>query len=318
MPSNIQMKDQDLYQGLFKIRRFEETVLDNFHKGVFFGTTHTYLGQEANAVGVLSNLQPNDIVFSNHRCHGHFLAYGGDPRALFAELMGKATGVCAGRGGSQHLQWRNFYSNGVQGGIVPIATGMALAEKRKQSEAISIVFIGDGTLGEGVLYEALNIASLWNAPILYVVENNRIAQTTPFELAVAGSVPARFEAFGIPTSELDSSDVRLILQAAEKSVSQVRQQQRPRALILHTARFGPHSKGDDTRSSEQIKQLSQERDPIDIQAQRLNIHARERIDQQVNNEIANAFQMALDDPFPLPILKPGNIHQDFPPNEQNR
>ena len=108
-----------LYSELYKIRRFEETLLENFPKGVFFGTTHTYLGQEANAVGVLSHLQKTDIVFSNHRGHGHYLASGGDLRRLFAELMGRATGVCGGRGGSQHLHWGNFYSNGVQGGIIP-------------------------------------------------------------------------------------------------------------------------------------------------------------------------------------------------------
>ena len=126
MPENLL-----LYRQIYRIRRFEETVLANFQKGIFFGTTHTYLGQEANAVGIISQIQDRDIVFSNHRCHGHYLAYGGDMVSLFAELMGRETGVCGGRGGSQHLHWRNFYSNGVQGGIVPIATGMALAEKYK-------------------------------------------------------------------------------------------------------------------------------------------------------------------------------------------
>jgi len=116
---------------MLRIRRFEETVLDSFPRGWFYGTTHTGIGQEANAVGVLSLRRPGEVVVSNHRCHGHFLAYGGDPRRLFAELMGKASGVCGGRGGSQHLQWRNFYSNGVQGGIVPVATGMALAESKR-------------------------------------------------------------------------------------------------------------------------------------------------------------------------------------------
>lgn len=134
--------NQDLYRSLYRIRRFEETVLDNFSRGIFFGTTHTYLGQEADAVGVLTNIQNNDIVFSNHRCHGHFLAYGGEPRALFAELMGRATGVCGGRGGSQHLHWKNFYSNGIQGGIIPIATGMALAEKYKRLKQQPLHFLG--------------------------------------------------------------------------------------------------------------------------------------------------------------------------------
>src|SRR3989304_4386169 len=122
------MDNAALYRSLYLIRTFEETVLENFPRGIFFGTTHTYLGQEADAVGVLSHLQPGDVVFSNHRCHGHYLAYGGDPRALFAELMGKATGVCGGRGGSQHIHWKDFYSNGVLGGTLPLATGMALAE----------------------------------------------------------------------------------------------------------------------------------------------------------------------------------------------
>src|SRR4030042_604549 len=228
-----------LYRSLYQIRRFEETVLDNFHRGAFFGTTHTYLGQEANAVGVLAHIHENDIIFSNHRCHGHFLSYGGDPYALFAELMGRVTGVCGGRGGSQHLQWRNFYSNGILGGIIPIATGMALAEKYKQSGSVTIAFLGDGTLGEGVIYEAFNMASLWKAPILYVLENNQIAQTTPVELSVAGDIAGRFNAFGIPTKELKTSDILEIMPVASKLLEAVRQELSPYALILHTHRFGP-------------------------------------------------------------------------------
>jgi TPP-dependent pyruvate/acetoin dehydrogenase alpha subunit len=289
---------QQLYRQLFRIRRFEETVLENFPRGVFYGTTHTYLGQEANAVGVLAHLQDGDVVFSNHRCHGHFIAYGGDLRTLFAELMGKATGVCAGRGGSQHLHWQNFYSNGIQGGIVPIATGMALAEKFKRSQAATFVFLGDGTLGEGVVYESLNMAALWKAPILFVVENNRMAQTTPVELAVAGSITARFEAFGLPTHELDSSDVLQIQQAAGAALTQVRIRQAPAALILHTYRFGPHSKGDDTRDAQQVAQFRRQRDPVRIHAERLQNAARAAIEKEVNTEIEAAFHQALHDPLP--------------------
>ncbi|MBA4385738.1 MAG: pyruvate dehydrogenase, partial [Anaerolinea sp.] len=199
--------EEDYFRDMLRIRRFEETVLEEFKRGVFSGTTHTSLGQEANAVGVIRQLLPNDIILTNHRCHGHFLAYGGDMRALFAELMGRQTGVCAGRGGSQHIHWKNLYSNGVQGGIVPIAVGMALAEKQKKTDAAVTVFIGDGTLGEGVIYEAFNMASLWSAPLLIVVENNHIAQTTPTDFALAGDMRMRFQAFGIPAFELDTSDV---------------------------------------------------------------------------------------------------------------
>jgi acetoin:2,6-dichlorophenolindophenol oxidoreductase subunit alpha len=208
--------DVELYRLLYRIRRFEETVLENFPKGVFMGTTHTYLGQEANAVAVLSQIDPQDIVFSSHRCHGHFLVYGGDQRALFAELMGRATGVCGGRGGSQHLHWRNFYSNGVQGGIVPIATGMALAEKRIGSGAIASGFLGDGTLGEGIVYETFNLASLWGAPYCMCWRTTISPRPHPVELAVAGDLQARFNAFGIPATELDSSDVREIYPLARK------------------------------------------------------------------------------------------------------
>jgi TPP-dependent pyruvate/acetoin dehydrogenase alpha subunit len=292
------ISDNTLYSSLFLIRRFEETVLDNFPRGVFYGTTHTYLGQEADAVGVLSHLEAGDVVFSNHRCHGHFLAYGGDPRALFAELMGKATGVCAGRGGSQHLHWKNFYSNGVQGGILPIATGMALAEKRKGSGAITLAFLGDGTLGEGIVYEALNMASLWSAPILFVLENNHIAQTTPVELAVAGEIAARFTAFGIQAQQLDTSDVCEILPVAGGLIQEVRSLSVPRALILHTYRFGPHSKGDDPRDPHEVDRLRLRRDPLTIQASRLSPVERLEVESEVNQRVSDAFRRAVNDPLP--------------------
>jgi TPP-dependent pyruvate/acetoin dehydrogenase alpha subunit len=288
------------YRALYRIRRFDETVLENFPRGVFYGTTHTYLGQEANAVGVLTNLAEGDIVFSNHRCHGHFLAYGGDMRALFAELMGRASGVCGGRGGSQHLQWRNFYSNGVQGGIVPVATGMALAEKLKRSGALAVAFLGDGTLGEGVVYEALNLASLWSAPVLYVVENNHIAQTTPVEHAIAGNIASRFNAFDIPVIELDTSDVLEISTLAAYLLAQVRAESQPRALILHTCRFGPHSKGDDTRDPILVARMRQERDPLTIHAARLALSDRQAIEAETQNEVLAAFQQAASDPQTFP------------------
>lgn len=293
------MSDQTaIYRSLFRIRRFEETVLEQFASGVFFGTTHTYLGQEANAVGVLQRLEPGDIVVSNHRCHGHFLAYGGDPRALFAELMGKATGVCGGRGGSQHLQWRNFYSNGVLGGTVPLAAGMALAEKLQGTGALAVVFLGDGALGEGVVYEAINMAALWAVPLLFVVENNRIAQTTPIEHHLAGSLAGRFTAAGIPTRELDSSDVADILPLAGEQFAGLRAGEGPQALVLHTCRFGPHSKGDDTRPVEELAALRRSRDPVQIQGARLDPADLEGLEAEVSAEIEGAFQAALDDPLP--------------------
>lgn len=296
MPDNA-----ELYRQLYRIRRFEETVLENFPRGVFSGTTHTCLGQEANAVGVLSHIAEGDVVFSNHRGHGHFLAYGGEPRALFAEMMGRSSGVCGGRGGSQHLHWRNFYSNGVLGGIVPIATGMALAEKLKASGSVVVNFLGDGTLGEGVIYEAFNLAGLWQVPVLYVLENNRIAQTTPLEMAVSGDLATRFGAFGISAHELDSSDVLEISRTGAELLAEIRVTSTPRALLIHTCRFGPHSKGDDTRPAELIEHLRLERDPLKIQAARLPEAVRLEIESGVDEEILVAFEKALADSTPTPV-----------------
>ena len=291
------MKDGlEFYRAMYRIRRFEETVLEEFKRGVFAGTTHTSLGQEANAGGVLSARQPEDIIVTNHRCLWHFLAYGGEMRALFAEMMGRASGVCGGRGGSQHIHWRNLYSNGVQGGIVPIAAGMALAEKQKGSGAIVTVFIGDGTFGEGIIYEAFNMARLWSLPLLIVVEHNCIAQTTPTDMVQVGQLAERIRAFEIPVNELDSSDVDVIHQVALNAVETVRREQLPSALLLHTVRFGPHSKGDDTRDEAELARLQLVRDPLKILGQRLSFAMLTAIHDEVDQEVSHAFAQALSDP----------------------
>src|ERR671910_1025981 len=220
------------------IRRFEESLLDLFSQGKLVGTTHTYIGQEANGVGIIDHLdRERDVVFSNHRCHGHYLAFTDDAFGLLCEVMGKAPGVCGGKGGSQHLCKGNFYSNGVLGSIVPVATGIALAEKRKGTGAVSTVFLGDGTLGEGVTYESLNLASLWHLPVLFVVENNHYAQSTPVELELAGSIAARAEAFGVQTAELDTTDVEEVHAAAGEAVARIRETGAPFWLVLNTDPF---------------------------------------------------------------------------------
>ncbi len=285
-------KNTELFQKMLTIRSFETLLLEKFSTGIFTGTTHTSLGQEANAVGVLSHIQENDVVVSNHRCHGHFLAYGGDPQALYAELMGKPDGVCGGVGGSQHLHWRNFYSSGVQGGTVAMAAGMAMAEKRKGDKAIVIDFMGDGTLGEGIVYESLNMISLWQLPILIVLENNHIAQTTPAELAIAGSISQRFEAFGIPAARIDSSDILEISPIAKDLIGRVRDKCTPQALIIDTARLGTHSKGDDTRPLEIVEKLWRERDPLAIHSARLSEGVRSNITLKIETYIQAAFTTA--------------------------
>ncbi len=248
---------------MFLVRRFEESLLDLFSEGKLVGTTHTYIGQEANAVGVVSHLDRDlDVIVSNHRCHGHYLAFTGDLVGLLREVMGKEGGVCGGKGGSQHLCNDGFYSNGILGSTVPVATGMALAERERGSGAVVVAFVGDGTLGQGVVYESLNMASLWQLPILYVVENNFYAQSTPSHLNLAGRITARGEAFGIATAELDTTDVEEIERTAGGIVEGMRTHRRPFFLVLNTYRFSPHSKGDDNRDLAEIEKARQ-RDPLD-------------------------------------------------------
>lgn len=286
---------QELYRQLLRIRRFEELVLDSFPRGMFYGTTHTYIGQEANAVGTLSWLRDGDVVVSNHRCHGHFLAYGGSMHALAAELMGRTTGVCAGRGGSQHIQWRDFYANGILGGTVPLAVGMARAEVARGRDGMVTVFLGDGALGEGVVYESFNMASLWKLPLLFVLENNRYAQSTPIRLNLAGDIPGRFRAFGIEVEELDSTDVLAIRQTAGVHIEKVRAGEGPQALVLQTYRFSPHSKGDDTRDPGEIAAY-RKKDPIPLHGARIAAEERGAIEDQVEQEVAQAFQQAESEP----------------------
>lgn len=251
-----------LYQQMYLIRRTEETLLELFSQGLLFGTVHTCIGQEAVAVGVVNAIdRSKDVIWSNHRGHGHFLAYCDDMEGLIAEVMGKETGVCRGIGGSQHLHFNNFYTNGILGGTVACAAGSALAEKKKKSGAITIVFLGDGAMGEGIVYESLNMASLWKLPILFVLEHNQYAQTTPTSLAHAGDLSNRPKAFGIETREINADNVISVLNLAQESVHKVRTQQKPMFLTMHTYRFAPHSKGDDVRALAEIE-AAKRSDPL--------------------------------------------------------
>jgi TPP-dependent pyruvate/acetoin dehydrogenase alpha subunit len=291
--------EEKLYRQMALIRRFEERLLELFDHGLLFGTTHCYIGQEANAVGILNHLEPGDVVFSNHRCHGHFLVYSDRPEILMAELMGRSSGVVSGRGGSQHVCYGDFYSNGVQGGIVPNAVGMALAEKMKGTGAIATVFLGDGTLGEGVVYEALNMASLWSAPVLFVVENNRWAQSTPVERELAGSMVERGRAFGIDSTEIDSTDAVVLYRHFGALVHAVRTSQRPHFAVVHTYRLCHHSKSDDARPVEEVERFRQG-DPLPLLRRVLDADTAAAIDAEAAARVAEAERWALAAPFPDP------------------
>ncbi len=284
---------EQLYERMYFIRRFEETLLDLFSAGKLVGTTHTYIGQEANATGIIAHLDPDrDVVFSNHRCHGHYLAFTDDAYGLLCEVMGKADGVCGGKGGSQHLCNGNFYSNGVLGSIVPVATGIALAERERGAGAVTIAFLGDGTLGQGVVYESLNLASLWSLPILFVLENNFYAQSTPSALQIAGDITARAEAFGIETAHLDTTDVAVVEREAAQVVQRLRDTGRPFFLVIDTYRFSPHSKGDDIRDPAEIEER-RELDPLLVAGARLDEATRGSLERACEERLAEIVDRAL-------------------------
>jgi len=292
----------ELYQQMLRIRLFEERVLDLFSQGLLSGTTHAYIGQEANAVGVISALDPDDIVISNHRCHGHYIAFKNNPYALLCEMMGKADGLCSGKGGSQHICDGNFFSNGVQGGIVPLAAGLAFTEKYRGTNQIVTVFIGDGTLGQGVVYETLNLISMWGLPVLIVVENNRYAQSTKIENNLAGSISGRFSAFDISHTELSTFHCFEINRAAEEIIEGVRETSSPHALILNTYRFVSHSKSDDGRDPQEVERWKQH-DPIEIFKEELTTEQLEACDAHVEAEIHDTVRRALE--AELAVLQSG-------------
>lgn len=275
---------EEYYRRIYRIRHFEESLLSLFSQNKLKGTTHPYIGQEATAVALMEHLHETDCLFSNHRCHGHFIEYTNRPELLLAEIMGKEGGVCRGRGGSQHLSYQNFYSNGIQGGFTPNATGMAFAEKYKRSGSIVVSFIGDGTLGQGVVYESMNMAALYSLPILYVIEDNGYAMTTSVQDAVAGSISQRVNGFGIETAEITSNDVEILSPAFKLAVETVRTQCKPFCQIIHTYRLGPHSKGDDVRDPEEVA-AHRDQDPLRILGARIDKSSVQKIEAEVRAEM---------------------------------
>ncbi len=235
-----------------RIRAFEFALLRLFSEGKISGTTHTSIGQEVCAAGLFPNLDPSrDAVFSTHRCHGHFLAYGGPMRGLLAEIMGKEGGVCLGRGGSQHLCYGRFFSNGIVGGGLPIAAGYAQQLKREGNGAVSVAIAGDGALGQGVVYEALNMAAIRSVPLLVVIEHNGCAQSTDTRNTTAGNIEQRVRGFGVEFDRRAADDP---LELAEHfwHVLECVRGNRPFVQILDTFRLMAHSKGDDHRETELV------------------------------------------------------------------
>lgn len=273
----IGLDEPSLYAYGHLIRLSEQLILDLFGRGLLSGTTHTCLGQELCQMAVVRALsEPDDVVLSNHRNHGHFLTYSGHFVGLVAEIMGREAGVCRGYGGSQHMAYRHFHSNGVQAGMTGIGTGLALQRRREGSRGVVAIMIGDGTLGEGLLYESMNLASIWRAPVLFVVENNGIAQTTYTRDTLGGTIEARGAAFGLRTWRLDDAHPEFAAQV-DAVVASLRDGQGPGMLVVDTGRLGPHSKGDDLRPATERDAL-QTRDPLAALGRRLGAEQRAAIE----------------------------------------
>lgn len=235
-----------------RIKAVEQGLYTAFGQGKLHGTIHTCIGQEFSGAVLSGYLRDDDFVTSNHRCHGHFIAATGNWRGLIDEIVGNKDGVCAGIGSSQHLWAPNFLSNGQQGGLLPVAAGVAMDRKLRGGAGAVVSFIGEGTLGEGIVYETLNLDSLWDLPHLIICENNFYSQSTAQRVSVAGTIEGRAAAFGIKSIEANTWDLENLDQVLEDLLNDVRVHALPAFLVLTTYRLNPHSKGDDIRDAAEV------------------------------------------------------------------
>jgi pyruvate dehydrogenase E1 component alpha subunit len=282
------------------------------------GLAHLYIGQEAVAVGICEGLKRDDFITSTHRGHGHCLAKGASVDRMFAELLGKEAGYCRGKGGSMHIADQdtgNLGANAIVGGSAGIATGAAMSAKMRRSQQVAVCFFGEGALGQGLLYESMNMASLWKLPVIYVCENNLYNEYTHYRETTAGEFTARAEAFGILSESIDGQDVELVHTTALRLVERARQGEGPAFLTCNTYRFHGHHVGDIDRSYYRSKKEEEEwknkRDPIELLAARLvarkvaDAKALKEIAEEVRREIEAGVAYALSAPYP----DPGEVDQ---------
>ena len=303
----------EMYRRMTLIRLFEQQVNELYRSAKMPGLAHLYIGEEAVAVGVCSALRRDDWITSTHRGHGHCLAKGAEPGRMFAELLGKEAGYCRGKGGSMHIadhENGNLGANAIVGGSAGIATGAALSAKRRGTDQVAVCFFGEGALGQGILYEVMNMASLWSLPVVYVCENNLYNEYTHYLEATAGDILARPRAFGIETREADGQDVRDVYAATSELVERARAGGGPAFLVANTYRYHGHHVGDIDRSyyrSEEEEELWREgRDPLILlgswlEDQKLvSMGDLNRVAQEARAEIEQGLAFALDAPFPDP------------------
>ncbi len=302
----------DLYRKMLELREFELKVQELYRRGLLPGFVHLYIGEEAVGVGVCSNLEPNDLIYSTHRGHGHALAKGVPARMVLAELWAKSTGASGGRGGSMHLygpEYGFMGTNGIVGAGIPLATGAALSAKLRRSGQVVIAFFGDGAVNSGSFHEGVNFGAVWNLPVVYVCENNLYATEMAFRRATKNtSVQSRAAAYRIPGVEVDGNDVAAVYEVAKEAVQQARSEGGPMLIEAKTYRFVGHHEGDpgtDYRTREELEEWKS-RCPIKTLRQQLleggmaPLETLQRIEAGVQQWLEDAVEFASQSPEPSP------------------
>src|ERR1700736_267590 len=300
-----------VYRRMLMIRLFEEQVNELYTRALMPGLAHLYVGQEGVAVGICEALRKDDYITSTHRGHGHCLAKGAAPDRMFAELLGKEAGYCRGKGGSMHIAdpaTGNLGANAIVGGSTGIATGAAFTAKHLKTGQVAVCFFGEGALGQGVLYEVMNLAALWKLPVIYVCENNLYNEYTHYSETTAGDILDRGRAFGVPAESVDGQDVRAVHANASKLVERARRGDGPALLVCNTYRYTGHHVGDINREYYRSKQEEQEwkgqRDPIKLYGEWMvkenltDSPALAQIEAEVRKEMQTAVDFAIAAPYP--------------------
>jgi TPP-dependent pyruvate/acetoin dehydrogenase alpha subunit len=299
-----------MYRQMAKIRAFEEQVNELYKGAKMPGLAHLYVGEEAVAVGVCEALRRTDFITSTHRGHGHCLAKGATVDRMFAELLGKEAGYCRGKGGSMHIADQdtgNLGANAIVGGSAGIATGAALSAKMRGTDQVAVCFFGDGALGQGLLYESMNMASLWQLPVIYVCENNLYGEYTPGHETIAGEILLRPRALGVHAESIDGQDVQAVFATMKRLVERARRGEGPSFLEAKTYRYYGHHVGDvnrEYRTRDEEKEWMTNQDPLQTLATRLTQQKLvdgdtfERILADVKTEVEKGVEFALAAPYP--------------------
>jgi pyruvate dehydrogenase E1 component alpha subunit len=300
-----------MHRRMWMIRLFEEQVNELYTRALMPGLAHLYVGEEAVAVGICEALRANDYITSTHRGHGHCLAKGASPDRMFAELLGKEAGYCRGKGGSMHIAdpaTGNLGANAIVGGSAGIATGAAFSSRYQGTDQVAVCFFGEGALGQGVLYEVMNLASLWKLPVIYACENNLYNEYTHYSETTAGEILDRGRAFGLPSEAVDGQDVRAVYATTKKLVERARKGEGPSFLVCNTYRYTGHHVGDISReyyrSKEEEQKWKTERDPILIHENWLlsqkiaDAAALKSVQSEIREEMKTAVEFAIAAPYP--------------------